>query len=102
MVGMFDTPTTVTLAVTRLAGANVLAADVTDNHISVFGYVFYPLLFLSAGLALACVLTIHRQPHLSETQKLKWLLFALFLPLVGPLAYWLRMRADKRGQDGVE
>lgn len=73
----------------------VLAAE-TSSTVSVFGWFFYPVLFLSLGLALYCVFTIHRQSHLTEIQKLKWVLFTLFLPLVGPLAYWLRLRADRQ------
>lgn len=68
----------------------------TSSSISVFGWFFYPLLFLSLALALYCVFTIHRQSHLTEVQKLKWVLFTLFLPIVGPLAYWLRLRADRQ------
>lgn len=70
-----------------------------SSPLSLFGYFFYPLLFLSLAAALACLLTIHRQEHLTEAQKLKWLAFTLFLPLVGPLAYWLRIRADRKSQD---
>ena len=35
-----------------------------------------------AGIALAllCLVTIHRNPHFSEVQKLKWLLLVLCLP----------------------
>lgn len=73
-----------------------LLATETSSTVSVFGWFFYPILFLSLGLALYCVFTIHRQSHLTEIQKLKWVLFTLFLPLVGPLAYWLRLRADRQ------
>lgn len=83
MVGM-PTPT-----------VTLLAAE-TSTSVSIFGWFFYPILFLSLTLALYCVFTIHRQSHLTEVQKLKWVLFTLFLPLVGPLAYWLRLRADRR------
>lgn len=71
----------------------------SSSPISLFGYFFYPLLFLSLVAALACLFTIHRQEHLTEAQKLKWLAFTLFLPLIGPLAYWLRIRADRKSQD---
>ncbi|WP_237206909.1 PLD nuclease N-terminal domain-containing protein [Rothia nasimurium] len=90
---VFSTPA---LSLTGLLAAGVRAAEETGTQLSLFGWFFYPLLFLAMGLAIFCVLTVHRQPHLSETQKLKWLLFTLFIPIVGPLAYWLRMRADRR------
>ena len=46
-----------------------------------------------AGIALAllCLVTIHRNPHFSEVQKLKWLLLVLCLPYVGPVT-WLCAR----------
>lgn len=84
------------LSPTRTLAASVLTAEQTGTQLSLFGWFFYPLLFLAMGLAIFCVLTVHRQPHLSETQRLKWLLFTLFIPIVGPLAYWLRMRTDRR------
>lgn len=84
------------LSSTGTLAAGVRAAEENGTQLSLFGWFFYPLLFLAMGLAIFCVLTVHRQPHLSETQKLKWLLFTLFIPIVGPLAYWLRMRADRR------
>ncbi|WP_326503431.1 PLD nuclease N-terminal domain-containing protein [Rothia nasimurium] len=87
------------LSLTGLLAAGVRAAEVTGTQLSLFGWFFYPLLFLAMGLAIFCVLTVHRQPHLSEIQKLKWLLFTLFIPIVGPLAYWLRMRADRRERE---
>ncbi|WP_237207784.1 PLD nuclease N-terminal domain-containing protein [Rothia nasimurium] len=90
---VFSTPA---LSPTGLLAAGVRAAEETGTQLSLFGWFFYPLLFLATGLAIFCVLTVHRQPHLSETQKLKWLLFTLFIPIVGPLAYWLRMRSDRR------
>lgn len=91
-----DYLSTLALSPTRTLAAGVLTAEQTGTQLSLFGWFFYPLLFLAMGLAIFCVLTVHRQPHLSETQKLKWLLFTLFIPIVGPLAYWLRMRADRR------
>ena len=36
------------------------------------------------ALALYCLLTIHRSPYFSEVLKLKWLLFTLALPFLGP------------------
>ena len=48
------------------------------------------------ALALYCLLTIHRSPYFSEVQKLKWLLFTLALPFLGPIAWILRSRAEKR------
>lgn len=85
--------------------AAVLLAEVGQAggaSTSLFGWFFYPVLFVSLGLALYCVLTIHRQAHLTEVQKLKWLLFTLFVPVVGPVAYWLRLRADRKERSGVE
>lgn len=90
-----DVLSTPALSLTGLLAAGVRAAEATGTQLSLFGWFFYPLLFLSLGLAIFCVLTVHRQPHLSETQKLKWLLFTLFIPIVGPLAYWLRMRSNR-------
>ena len=90
-----DYLSTLALSPTRTLAAGVLTAEQTGTQLSLFGWFFYPLLFLAMGLAIFCVLTVHRQPHLSETQKLKWLL-TLFIPIVGPLAYWLRMRSDRR------
>lgn len=77
-----------------LVSAPVLAAASGDSN--VFGWFFYPVLFVAVALSLYCVFTIHRQPHLSEVQKLKWLLFTFFVPVVGPIAYFLRLRADKK------
>ncbi|WP_237186420.1 PLD nuclease N-terminal domain-containing protein [Rothia nasimurium] len=91
-----DYLSTPALSPTRTLAAGVLTAEQTGTQLSLFGWFFYPLLFLAMGLAIFCVLTVHRQPHLSEIQKLKWLLFTLFIPIVGPLAYWLRMRSDRR------
>lgn len=91
-----DFLSTLALSPTRALAAGVLTAEQTGTQLSLFGWFFYPLLFLAMGLAIFCVLTVHRQPHLSEIQKLKWLLFTLFIPIIGPLAYWLRMRADRR------
>lgn len=74
----------------------ILASVTTSTELTAFGVVFYAVLFVSMALALFCVLTVHRQPHLSEAQKLKWVLFTVFVPIVGPVAYFLRLRADKR------
>ena len=50
-----------------------------------------------AGIALAllCLVTIHRNPHFSEVQKLKWLLLVLCLPYLGPLVWILRVRTER-------
>ena len=50
-----------------------------------------------AGIALAllCLVTIHRNPHFSEVQKLKWLLLVLCLPYVGPVTWLLRARLER-------
>lgn len=50
---------------------------------------------LGIALALWCLVTVHRSPYFSEVQKLKWLLLVLFLPYLGPLAWFLRVRAEK-------
>ena len=54
-----------------------------------------------AGIALAllCLVTIHRNPHFSEVQKLKWLLLVLCLPYVGPVTWLLRARLERAEQE---
>ena len=54
-----------------------------------------------AGIALAllCLVTIHRNPHFSEVQKLKWLLLVLCLPYVGPVTWLLRARLERTEQE---
>lgn len=54
-----------------------------------------------AGIALAllCLVTIHRNPHFSEVQKLKWLLLVLCLPYVGPVAWLLRARLERTARE---
>lgn len=54
-----------------------------------------------AGIALAllCLVTIHRNPHFSELQKLKWLLLVLCLPYVGPVTWLLRARLERTEQE---
>lgn len=83
--------------------ASLLAATQASAgaEITLFGWFFYPFLLVAMGLGLYCVFTIHRQAHLSDVQKLKWLLFTLFVPIAGPLAYFLRMRTDKKPPTGV-
>lgn len=57
-----------------------------------------------AGIALAllCLVTIHRNPHFSEVQKLKWLLLVLCLPYVGPVTWLLRARMERVDQERAE
>ena len=57
-----------------------------------------------AGIALAllCLVTIHRNPHFSEVQKLKWLLLVLCLPYVGPVTWLLRARLERIDRERVE
>ena len=57
-----------------------------------------------AGIALAllCLVTIHRNPHLSEVQKLKWLLLVLCLPYVGPVTWLLRARLERIDRERAE
>ena len=57
-----------------------------------------------AGIALAllCFATIHRNPHFSEVQKLKWLLLVLCLPYVGPVAWLLRVRLERIDRERAE
>lgn len=76
--------------------ALTLLAPEASHPISVFGWIFYPILCIAVVLALYCLFTIHRQPHFTEVQKLKWVLFTLFLPILGPMAYWLRLRSDRQ------
>jgi len=54
-----------------------------------------------AGIALAllCLVTIHRNPHL---QKLKWLLLVLCLPYVGPVTWLLRARLERIDRERAE
>lgn len=76
--------------------AMTLASVTTSTDLTVFGIFFYTALFVSMGLALFCVATVHKQPHFTEMQKLKWVLFTVFVPIVGPIAYLLRLRSDKK------
>lgn len=57
-----------------------------------------------AGIALAllCLVTIHRNPHFSEVQKLKWLLLVLCLPYVGPVTWLLRARLERLDRERAE
>ena len=57
-----------------------------------------------AGIALAllCLVTIHRNPHLSEVQKLTWLLLVLCLPYVGPVTWLLRARLERIDRERAE
>ena len=57
-----------------------------------------------AGIALAllCLVTIHRSPHFSEVQKLKWLLLVLCLPYVGPVTWLLRARLERIDRERAE
>ena len=54
------------------------------------------------GLALLCLVTIHRNPHFSEVQKLKWLLLVLCLPYVGPVTWLLRARLERIDRERAE
>ncbi|MEX3610844.1 PLDc N-terminal domain-containing protein [Rothia sp. LK2588] len=73
-----------TLAATTPASPNLL------------GWTLTALFFIGLGLALYCVFTIYRNPHFNEIQKLGWLLLTLALPLVGPLAWLIRARAERK------
>ena len=57
-----------------------------------------------AGIALAllCLVTIHRNPHFSEVQKLKWLLLVLCLPYVGPVTWLLHARLERIDRERAE
>lgn len=57
-----------------------------------------------AGIALAllCLVTIHRNPHFSEVQKLKWLLLVLCLPYVGPVTWLLRAHLERIDRERAE
>ena len=76
-------------------GSMTLDSFTTITDLTIFGIFFYTALFASMGLALFCVATVHKQPHFTEMQKLKWVLFTVFVPIVGPIAYLLRLRSDK-------
>ena len=56
----------------------------------------------SIALALLCLVTIHRNPHFSEVQKLKWLLLVLCLPYVGPVTWLLRARLERIDRERAE
>lgn len=61
------------------------------------------VIFLAGiALALLCLVTIHRNPHFSEVQKLKWLLLVLCLPYVGPVTWLLRARLERIDRERVE
>ena len=72
-----------------------LAATATSSP-NLLGWALTALFFLGLGLALYCVFTIYRNPHFNEIQKLGWLLLALALPIVGPLAWLIRARAERK------
>ena len=57
-----------------------------------------------AGIALAllCLVTLHRNPHFSAVQKLKWLLLVLCLPYVGPVTWLLRARLERIDRERAE
>ena len=63
---------------------------------------FTVVFVLSVVLALYCVFTIHKNPHVSQTEKLMWLLLTLALPIFGPIACfgpiaWIsKMRMEKK------
>ena len=54
------------------------------------------------ALALLCLVTIHRNPHFSEVQKLKWLLLVLCLTYVGPVTWLLRARLERIDRERAE
>lgn len=61
------------------------------------------IVFLAGiALALLCLVTIHRNPHFSEVQKLKWLLLVLCLPYAGPVAWLLRARLERIDRERAE
>ena len=61
------------------------------------------VIFLAGiALALLCLVTIHRNPHFSEVQKLKWLLLVLCLPYVGPVTWLLRARLERIDRERAE
>lgn len=61
------------------------------------------IVFLAGiALALLCLVTIHRNPHFSEVQKLKWLLLVLCLPYVGPVTWLLRARLERTDRERAE
>lgn len=61
------------------------------------------VIFLAGiALALLCLVTIHRNPHFSEVQKLKWLLLVLCLPYVGPVTWLLRARLERIDREHID
>ena len=61
------------------------------------------IVFLAGiALALLCLVTIHRNPHFSEVQKLKWLLLVLCLPYVGPVTWLLCARLERIDRERAE
>lgn len=62
----------------------------------VFQVLFTVVFVLGVVLALYCVLTIHKNPHVNQTEKLVWLLLALALPIFGPVAWISKMRMEKK------
>ena len=62
----------------------------------VFQVLFTVVFVLSVVLALYCVFTIHKNPHVSQTEKLMWLLLTLALPIFGPIAWISKMRMEKK------
>lgn len=61
------------------------------------------IVFLAGiALALLCLVTIHRNPHFSEVQKLKWLLLVLCLPYVGPVTWLLRARLERIDRERID
>ena len=61
------------------------------------------VIFLAGiALALLCLVTIHRNPHFSEVQKLKWLLLVLCLPYMGPVTWLLRARLERIDRERAE
>ncbi|MDT0190726.1 PLDc N-terminal domain-containing protein [Rothia terrae] len=62
----------------------------------VFQVLFTVVFVLGVVLALYCVFTIHKNPHINKTEKLVWLLLALALPIFGPIAWISKMRMEKK------
>ena len=71
----------------------------------VFQVLFTVVFVLSVVLALYCVFTIHKNPHVSQTEKLMWLLLTLALPILVLLRGFLRCawkRSTRRGRLLIE
>lgn len=76
--------------------ASSLQAEQASAEVTPQSYLILGLLMISTALLLYCIFTIHRNPHFTEMQKLIWLLVTIMFPLVGPLAWFIRLHYLKK------